>query len=122
VEHVMQKPGLSWIPVRLINDIMVNKTLAIEECLDLAKNKFKLSAIEIHFGMLKNYQSDYLHLIHDKLRGLNLEVSQLCTSTDFTHPDPTERVHQKELLKNFNWAGTSQCKERRWNRLDCARS
>jgi sugar phosphate isomerase/epimerase len=51
--------------------------------------------------MLKNYQSDYLHLIHDKLRGLNLEVSQLCTSTDFTHPDPTERVHQKELLKNL---------------------
>lgn len=95
----MQKPRLSWIPVRLMPAIMFEKTKTTEEWLDDAKNKFGLPAVEMYFGFLRDLDEAYVDHIAKELKRLGLEVSQLCTSTDFTHPDPELRKAQHDYLR-----------------------
>ena len=95
----MKKPMLSWIPVRLIKDVMYDKTLTTEQWLHAAKNKFNLDYVEIHFGFLRNYEESYVKHIAVELEKNALKVSQLTTTTDFTHPDPDERKRQHNNLK-----------------------
>lgn len=95
----MSKPKLSWIPVRLMPAIMFDKTMTTEQWLDKAKNLFGLPAVEMYFGFLKGLDEEYVDHIAGELKRLGLEVSQLCTSTDFTHPDPEERKRQHDYLK-----------------------
>ena len=95
----MSKPKISWIPVRLMPAIMFEKTMTTEQWLDDAKNKFDLPAVEMYFGFLKDLEEDYVAHIARELKKHELEVSQLCTSTDFTHPDPEERARQHDYFK-----------------------
>lgn len=95
----MEKPKLSWIPVRLIKAVMFDKTMTTEQWLEDAKNKFGLNAVEIHFGFLRDFEESYVEYIAKELEKHDLEVSQLTTTTDFTHPDPDERKRQHDYLK-----------------------
>lgn len=95
----MQKPRLSWIPVRLMPAIMFENTFTTEQWLDAAKNKFDLPAVEMYFGFMRDFEDDYVRHIASELKRLDLAVSQLCTSTDFTHPDPAQRSAQRDYLK-----------------------
>lgn len=95
----MPKPKLSWIPVRLMPAIMFDRTMTTEQWLDDAKNKFGLPAVEMYFGFLRGLEDDYVEHIARELKRLGLEVSQLCTSTDFTHPDAGKREEQHDYLK-----------------------
>ena len=95
----MLKPRLSWIPVRLMPAIMFDKTMTTEQWLEDAKYQFDLPAVEMYFGFMRDFEPEYTRHIASELKRLGLEVSQLCTSTDFTHPDPEVRKAQREYLK-----------------------
>ena len=95
----MRKPGISWIPVRLMPAIITDKTMTTEQWLDDARNKFDLTAVEMYHGFLNDLDEAYVDHIATELQRLGLQVSQLCTSTDFTHPDPSARAAQHDYLK-----------------------
>jgi len=93
----MKEPGLSWIPVRLFDKILKGELL-LKDWLKSA-NRFGLSGVEIYHALLPN-DSEGLISVNDTLKELNLEVSLLTCSPDFSHPDINERKKQLENMKS----------------------
>ncbi len=93
----MEKPALSWIPVRLLDQIL-RMELSLKDWLKNA-NRLALPAVEIYAALLPNNYEN-LRSIVSVLKELNLKVSLLTCSPDFAHPDANVRKKQFEDMKS----------------------
>jgi len=96
----VNKPNLSWIPVRLMEDILVKKTMTAEQWLRSAP-EFGLGAVEIYYAFLESTDPDYLQRACSLLKKLDLEVSMLTCSPDFAHPSEDVREQQLAQMKTY---------------------
>ncbi len=88
------RPTVSWLPVRLFSDVLVDKTMTVEEWLVRAAD-YGLEAVEMYAPFLQSNGRSNVDRVKHCLEGLNLKVSMVTCSPDLTHPDPVER--RKEL-------------------------
>jgi sugar phosphate isomerase/epimerase len=88
----MKRPSLSWIPVRLMDAILVDRTLGVEDWLRSAPG-FGLSAVEIYERFLDLGDLNLASV----LAATKLSVSMITCSPDFTNPD--EWARQEALAR-----------------------
>lgn len=82
----MNKPTLSWIPVRLMDAVLVDRTLGVEDWLRSAP-EFGLSAVEMYHRFLDLGDLNLSAVLAET----NLQVSMITCSPDFTNPDEWAR-------------------------------
>lgn len=88
-----KRPSLSWIPVRLFQAVLVEKTVTVEQRLQQAAD-LGLPAVEIYAPFLNNNGRWSVEAVRDLLSRLGLRVSMVTTSPDLTHPDPEIRMRE----------------------------
>jgi sugar phosphate isomerase/epimerase len=90
----MDKPSLSWIPVRLMDAVLVDRTLSVEGWLRSAP-EFGLSAVEIYHRFLDLGDLNLPALLDE----LGLRVSMITCSPDFTNPDEWIRTQEMAQMQ-----------------------
>jgi sugar phosphate isomerase/epimerase len=90
----MKKPGIAWLPVRHINEIVEGR-MHVEAWLRQVPD-FGLNAVEIYHGFITPENRTRVKRL---LEELGISVSQLTCAPDFTNPDPAERERQLEEMK-----------------------
>ena len=103
----MTRPRLSWIPVRLMDDLIVHRSFSLEAWLEKACD-FGLEAVEVYAAFLELGQDRLM----SGLQRFGLQVSMLTCSPDFAHPNSDTRLQaltqMKELTHRAVELGTSQ--------------
>jgi len=94
----MEKSRISWMPVRLLDDMQKGR-LSWEEWLRSAP-KYGLDGVEVHHTLLESRDKEYLKMIVRVLEEINIKVSLITCSPDFAHPDPATRERYLEEMKS----------------------
>ena len=92
----MTRPRLSWIPVRLMDDLIVRRSLSLDDWLAKARD-FGLEGVEVYHGFLALGQDQLVA----GLERFDLVVSMLTCSPDFAHPDPEARLQALREMKEM---------------------
>ncbi|MCC6485362.1 MAG: sugar phosphate isomerase/epimerase [Armatimonadetes bacterium] len=88
------RPTISWLPVRLFEAVLVDRSVSVEDWLRKASD-FGLAAVEMYNAFLQNGGRSTVEDTRLLLDRLGLKVSMVTCSPDLTHPDIEAR--RKEL-------------------------
>ncbi len=99
----MEKPHISWMPVRLLDE-MQKGSLPWEEWVRSAP-KYGLDGVEVHHTLLESRDKAYLKMIVRVLEEIQIRISLITCSPDFAHPDAaTREKHLEEMKSNIQAA------------------
>lgn len=88
------RPAISWLPVRLFDAVLIDRTVPVEEWLRKAAG-YGLEAVEMYAPFLQQNGRSTVEDVRLALERLGLKVSMITCSPDLTHPDLD--VRRREL-------------------------
>ncbi len=88
---------LAAFPKCFLNALCVEKSMTVEQWIDLARS-LKVDGLEFYWGFMPSNPAEILR-IRERVGSLGMSIPMMCYSPDFIKPDPAERRAEIEKQK-----------------------
>ncbi|HEY6168525.1 MAG TPA: sugar phosphate isomerase/epimerase family protein [Verrucomicrobiae bacterium] len=90
---------LSAFPKCFLNDLVVHRTMTVEQWIDLAASELDIDGLEFYIGFAPLDDDAALGKLRARIESHGLEMPMMCCSPDFTIPDAAGRAREMEKEK-----------------------
>jgi len=90
---------LAAFPKCFLDDLVVRKTMTVEQWIDGAADHLDVDGLEFYWGFTPHDDEAALRRLRERAQARGLIVPMLCYSPDFTQPDPAARRAEVEKQK-----------------------
>ena len=87
---------LAAFPKCFLDDLVVHKTMTVDEWIALAADALGLDGVEFYWGFVPHENPAELQRLGSLLAARGLAMPMMCCSPDFTQPSAAERAHEVE--------------------------
>jgi sugar phosphate isomerase/epimerase len=87
---------LAAFPKCYLDDLVVRKTLRVEDWIDRAADALPIDGLEFYWGFTPHEDPEALARLHERINARGLAMPMMCYSPDFTQPDADARRAEVE--------------------------
>jgi sugar phosphate isomerase/epimerase len=91
---------LAAFPKCFLDELVVYKTMTVEEWIDRAADELDVDGLEFYWGFTPHYDIAALQRLKERLAEHGLAMPMMCFSPDFTQPTPAERGKEIEKQRH----------------------
>jgi len=91
---------LAAFPKCFLDELVVYKTLTVEEWVDRAAAELDIDGLEFYWGFTPHYDVAAMKKLRARLAGHDLVMPMMCFSPDFTQRDAKQRAQEVEKQKH----------------------
>ena len=91
---------LAAFPKCYLNELVVYKTLTVEEWIDRAAEQLDIDGLEFYWGFTPHYDVSAMQALRQRIADRQLAMPMMCYSPDFTQHDAAERAREVEKQRH----------------------